>query len=236
MAEQNSPFLQSLIKLSSVDSSIGRIALEKKRLNTELARKKEGLQKLENEHRLKLAELNDRRIKYQKEERILREERDKLTERRKALETLGSFKLQQAAEREIDHAARQISEREEALLSVLQIVEDLEKGLKETEESVKASMEGYRALEAESKEIFSRFEQDQKKLTEERELYAKEVEARHLSVYERVRERNPLDPIAKINSGSCSLCFMAIGPQMTVEIGRGQNLVKCPGCSRILHV
>ncbi|MCC7307843.1 MAG: nucleic acid-binding protein, partial [Acidobacteria bacterium] len=36
--------------------------------------------------------------------------------------------------------------------------------------------------------------------------------------------------------GSCSACFMALRPQMQVEVKKGVQIITCESCSRILFI
>jgi predicted nucleic acid-binding Zn-ribbon protein len=57
-----------------------------------------------------------------------------------------------------------------------------------------------------------------------------------LSVYNRVAAKFPGDPVVVlVNRESCAGCFMKVGPQVQVQISRG-DFVKCPGCGRILRL
>jgi predicted nucleic acid-binding Zn-ribbon protein len=57
-----------------------------------------------------------------------------------------------------------------------------------------------------------------------------------LTNYGRVVAKFPSDPIVDVvNRDSCAGCFMKLGPQVPVQISRG-DVVKCPGCGRILKL
>jgi predicted nucleic acid-binding Zn-ribbon protein len=74
-------------------------------------------------------------------------------------------------------------------------------------------------------------------LQEERKQQALTIgNAQVLTVYNRTVSRFPTDPIVDVvNRDSCAGCFMKVGPQVAVQISRG-DVVKCPGCGRILKL
>ena len=42
--------------------------------------------------------------------------------------------------------------------------------------------------------------------------------------------------VAEARNRSCSACFMALRPQMMAEIRRGEEVITCDNCGRILYV
>ena len=42
--------------------------------------------------------------------------------------------------------------------------------------------------------------------------------------------------VAEARNRSCSACFMALRPQMMAEIRRGEDVITCDNCGRILYV
>ncbi|HBR56941.1 MAG TPA: hypothetical protein DEA22_05655 [Blastocatellia bacterium] len=57
------------------------------------------------------------------------------------------------------------------------------------------------------------------------------------SVYNRLAQRSR-DGIAvsEVVNGSCSACYISLRPQMHVEVKRGDKIVTCENCTRILYV
>ena len=56
------------------------------------------------------------------------------------------------------------------------------------------------------------------------------------SVYNRLAQRSRDGiAVAEVVNGSCSACFMALRPQMLVEVRRGGQIITCESCTRILY-
>ncbi|RIL12118.1 MAG: hypothetical protein DCC75_00990, partial [Proteobacteria bacterium] len=123
MDEAGQKLIQILLRLSKIDTSIARIAAEKREIQTAIAADQALLKKTHTDFTAKSKAFQEEQSRCNKEEKSLKEEREKLVQRRKALASLNNYKLQQAAEREIEHASRQLGIREEALLKVLDQVE-----------------------------------------------------------------------------------------------------------------
>jgi predicted nucleic acid-binding Zn-ribbon protein len=57
------------------------------------------------------------------------------------------------------------------------------------------------------------------------------------AVYNRLAQRSRDGiAVAEVVNGSCSACFMALRPQMLVEVKRGEQIITCESCTRILYV
>lgn len=228
--------LTNLIELSRVDAAIVRIQVEKKRTLQELATRKTALQKNSSERQVFQKTLDEKKARYAREEKSLKEERDKLIARRKTLATLGNYKLQQAAEREIEHASRQLTVREESTLAWLDEIDKLEKQVVSLQSVFDEQSVALQQLEKESEEVFSRLEDQESERSKERANIVSQLRSADLGMYERVRERYPGDAVLAIQSGACSGCFMQVAPQLLVQITRGDSLVRCRGCGRILYI
>jgi hypothetical protein len=67
-----------------------------------------------------------------------------------------------------------------------------------------------------------------------RAIVARATESASLAQYERIKAKFPMGAVAKVSQSTCSGCFMQVGPQVLVLLARGNALVRCPGCGRIL--
>ena len=236
MTQENSSLLKNLIALSKVDIALARITSEKKKIEKDVLSLHGEIQKEEKDRAQKISLHSQKDAGYKKEEKRLRDEQEKLVSRRKALTTLNNYKLQQAAEKEIEHVSRQLSSQEEALLDVLQEVEELAAQIKAHDESLAEQKKKYDKLISEARKSLADLEKRSIEKKSERTLLANSIESKSLVIYERVKERFIMDPLVEVVNNLCKGCNMQIGPQVLVLIGKGDSLVRCPGCARILYV
>lgn len=237
MNDDSKSAASDLIVLGRLDGSLSQVRAEKKKLELEFTKMRESFLAQENDLALKKKHVEEKRTRYGREERLLRDERDKLVGRRKTLETLGSFKLQQAAQREIEHASRQLDVHEDGLIKLIEEIERLDAVVGQSQEQYDKSAGDYKAKAREINEALHRLDEREELLITERVQAVSAVDTSFLKIYERIKDRYPGDPLASISSGNtCSGCFMQIGPQILVQVARGQELIKCPGCGRILHI
>ena len=229
--------LESLVKLSQADGAIERVEREKKQLARELEERKKTVAGENTKYRERLIAFKKLKESIITEEKSIKEENEKLKERRKALNSFSNYKLQQAAQKEIETAGKQVSVREEALLKVMESAEDLEKNVKDYEEVFKSAQDAFNSLFSEAKNKLLAMEDRLFKQLSERNQLVLLIPKDILASYDRVRQRHTENPMVPLkNRNSCSGCYMQIGPQLIVQISKGNSLVKCPGCSRIIYI
>jgi predicted nucleic acid-binding Zn-ribbon protein len=227
--------LAAVVALSKVDIRLARLGLEKKRVEADLIKHREIVKQGETRFLAKKKVADDKRIACDREDKYLKGELDKLVQRRKALTTLNNYKLQEAAEREIDFASHQLSTQEDALLQRMKESEELDAELKDLEAAFVGSKSQLEALELQTAPNLTEIEKLTAEATAERNELAKAVTVAPVLVnYNRIKDRYPTDPVVPlVNKDTCSGCRMKVGPQVMVQISR-QEVVRCPGCSRVL--
>jgi predicted nucleic acid-binding Zn-ribbon protein len=234
---QSPPALPTLIEISKLDVQIALLSAQKKKLEGELAARKQVIVAHETKRNARAKVLAEKKLLCDREEKGTKHERDRINERRAALNTLNNYKLQQAAEREIDFVAKQIGQREDLLLGLMREIETMEKDLVDTESVIKGLQDELSALEKESTEAIQGIDSQLQTLNGERAAQAGILAGQKCLVeYNRIKDRFPSNPIVEVlNRDSCAGCFMKLGPQVGVLVSRG-DVVKCPGCGRMLRL
>jgi predicted nucleic acid-binding Zn-ribbon protein len=229
--------LPILIQLSKLDVQIATLSAQKKKLESDLESRKQVIATHETKRGMREKVLADKKALCAREEKSVKAERDKVNERRTALNTLNNYKLQQAAEREIDYTAKQIGQREDLLLGIMREIDSLEKEVGDMTGVVNGLKDEFTALHKESSETIQALDEQLASLNKERAEQAAHLAGQTvLTVYNRIRDRFPSNPVVEVlNRDSCSGCFMKLGPQVVVQVSR-QDVVKCPGCGRILRL
>lgn len=237
MSESSQNLLSKLIVISKVDASLARINAEHSQLETELADRILAAKALRSDYEARKAELDKQRSGYDREEKRLRDEQQKLVDRRKGLLSFTDYKVAQAAQKEIEHASKQLGLHEEKLLATLDQIDSMASEVNEIEETL-SKMEGdLNTFEEEARGTMETLLGRRDEREQERKELAQGIESRPLTLYEGSLRRFPTDPVVAIGKDYlCQGCFMQVGPQMLLRISRGEELIKCPGCGRILFI
>lgn len=140
-----------------------------------------------------------------------------------------------SAIREADAARKHISQLETQILEKMEMVEQAETTLNEREPEVIK-------LGADMEERFKEFDAQTLQQTHELAHALKERDQlltslpKQLSkLYDRIstRIRDGI-AVAEARNGSCTSCFMALRPQVMSEVRRGNEIITCENCNRIL--
>jgi predicted nucleic acid-binding Zn-ribbon protein len=136
---------------------------------------------------------------------------------------------------DVESLKRRLAAAEERQLNALiesEVAETEAAGLRtELEQAETAAAREHNALH--SQHEFIRARQD--KLQVEREAAVAPVPAADRQLYERLRQTKHGRALAQLADGSCAACGIAPSSQVRQEARRGADLVRCPGCDRILY-
>ena len=89
-------------------------------------------------------------------------------------------------------------------------------------------------MEKESRKKSAGMEENRKKLDRDRQKLKTEINKRSLSIYEKIRQRKPRAIVDAID-GICQGCHMMLPPQTYNILLRGDRMIQCPNCHRIVY-
>ena len=143
----------------------------------------------------------------------------------------------EAAMREADILQKEIARLENEVIEKIGAIEEVEKVLAERAEEIAGleskQAEAFAALESELKANVAEFDRE----TKSREEVFKTLPANLASIYNRMAQRSRDGiAVAEVKNGSCSACFMSLRPQRQLEIKRGDQIITCESCARILYI
>jgi predicted nucleic acid-binding Zn-ribbon protein len=141
----------------------------------------------------------------------------------------------QAVVREMDNMERLNRSREEERLVLLDEWNLQENSLKEVENAWKAVKEELEAKQATLDANLADADRKLHELEKNRSSTGSEVPAPILDRYEFIRRRLEHPVIVSVDSGICTGCHIAIPPQVYIELQRGQQILSCPNCQRLIY-
>lgn len=134
---------------------------------------------------------------------------------------------------EMEQARSGISACETRILEAMEAIEGASEELAAAERASRQAVahleDEARALDAREKEL----EAEISRLREQRDGAAGEIENRLLAQYEKIAARR-WPAVVIVDSELCSGCRVDIPPQTFIELLRGENLITCGHCHRIL--
>src|SRR5688500_9930072 len=141
-----------------------------------------------------------------------------------------------AAIREADAARKQISALETQILEQLETLEQSEAALAERADEV-ATLNSDRdarlkAFDDETGSIGDRLATARKEREEVFANLPKQMSGMYARIKNRIRDGVA---VAEARNRSCTACFMSLRPQVMSEIRRGEEVLTCDNCGRILY-
>jgi len=141
-----------------------------------------------------------------------------------------------AAIREADAARKQISAFETQVLEQMEISEQAEKELAERApevEKLRSEMEaGFKTFDKQAKAQQKLLEQAH----EDRERLTRELPKATSALYKRISSRiRDGVAVAEARNGACTACYMALRPQIMSQVRKGDEVITCDNCNRILY-
>ena len=148
---------------------------------------------------------------------------------------VGNTREYQAVVREMDTMERQNRSREEERLA-LQEERNIQEGNLKDVDSVWGGLKA--ELDVKKASLDQRLADAEGKLAElekKRGVTGSEVPAPVLARYEFIRRRLEHPVIVPVDNGVCEGCHIAIPPQVFIELQRGQQILSCPNCQRLIY-
>lgn len=229
--------LEKLIDLQITDTNIRRL---KTAIETADQRRASLEQEFET-HASSIREIQGRRDKARAEhadfENSIAENKVHLERANRNLKHSQNQKEYETSMREADSFQKQIAAFETQTVEKMTEIEEVEKILEERAEEIN-TLDAKRAaaLKDFDKEI-TLYRKELETETAKRQEVFVTLPANLAAAYNRLtsRSRDGI-AVAAVKNGACSACFMALRPQMQAEVRKGNAILTCENCTRILYV
>jgi hypothetical protein len=140
-----------------------------------------------------------------------------------------------AFQHEIEYCEKEIRRCEDRTLDLMGESEPLERNVKAAETALKQEKAQVETEKQQTRERTAVDQGELDQLTTERRGIASQINPTVLAAYERVRKLRGGVAVAEAVDGRCSKCHMALRLQFFQDLKRGQQIMHCESCSRILY-
>jgi predicted nucleic acid-binding Zn-ribbon protein len=229
--------LSKLIELQKTDTNLRRL---KQALETADERRAEIELEFE-QHAFSIREIQKKRDDLNSNradlEKQIAENKTYLERAERNLKHAQNSKEYETAMRETDALQKQISAFETQIVEAMDEVERVEKELEDRADEINshdakrdAALSEFTAQLAADR---SEFESE----TAHRGGAFATLPDRLAYVYDRLAQRSRDGiAVAEVVNGSCSACFMSLRPQVQVNVKKGDEIITCESCTRILYI
>lgn len=140
----------------------------------------------------------------------------------------------QAVGREISAARKQVGELEEQILALTSRVEEQQAAVEARRSELGPLEEKCKAVQSENTSAIAALQKEIDAATASRDEIVKQLAANLVRRYYQLREQRRGQALAEVRDGSCLGCNMNLPPQLYNTLFRGDELIFCPHCQRIL--
>jgi hypothetical protein len=229
--------LSKLIELQKTDTNLRRL---KQALETADERRAAIEQEFE-QHAFSIREVQKKRDDLHATratlENQIAENKTYLERAERNLKHAQNSKEYETAMRETDTLQKQIAAFETQIVEAMDEAEGVEKELEERSDEINSHDE---KRDAALSEFDASLAADQTEFENEmahREAAFATLPERLATVYNRLAQRSRDGiAVAEVVNGSCSACFMSLRPQVQLEVKKGDEIITCESCTRILYV
>lgn len=227
--------LAQLVELQAIDLEIDQIDQAIKAEQNGLDERISALAKRE----ARINELQEQINALQQEDRTLGGEMaDKMAhvrDRQSKMMQVQTGREQTALLKEIEDAKKSAKENEEKIVSIIASIEQLTAQVTEEKNLLKGEKE---LVGEETKKVRDNIEAINKGKKEKdgrRNDHAVKIKSSTLRKYNTLRQHRKGMAVVNVVDGVCQGCFMSIPPQLFNRLLRGDELLDCPTCQRIIH-
>jgi predicted nucleic acid-binding Zn-ribbon protein len=229
------PDLKLAIRLQDIDNRLAELAREIAALPVHIAEIEKKMQSHERRLEADRAALKANQTERKKCETDIQLQEQKISKLKDQMLQAKTNEQYRAFQNEIDFCQKEIRRFEDRILELMSESEPLEKNVKAAELALNTER---KEVEAEKNAARERTAVDQKSASElqaERAGIVKDMTPAIYQRYEKIRKARRGIGVAEAVEGRCSVCHMALRPQFFQDLKRGDQVMACESCSRILY-
>ncbi len=226
--------IKLLVKLQALDLWLDKAQRLMKELPQQIQDESQALEAAKGRLEAFRQNLKDLELERRGKEKELMELGDKVGEKKGRLFQAKSNEEYSALIKEIESLKERISQLEDEVILLLDRIEEVKAQEEAAKKEVKEKEESLEAAKARFHKKLQELEQTLQERQKEREGLVSRLSKRTHQIYEKVK-KNRGYAVVRAEKYTCLGCHMEIPPQTFVEVKKGEEIIQCPFCSRILH-
>lgn len=227
--------IKQLTELQDIDLRVSALDQQMTAGEAEVDKLKSTLEERQDSIRALKEKIEGTATRRRELESEITDEQGRIKERQSKMMQVQTNREYQSLLKEIEDAKKANKDREDEVVQILEQAEALEKIL---EEQVSIATDEEKNLSGETEkmtEMAADLDSQKVEISKEREKKAKGIQGAILKKYDLLRERRNGRAVVGASNGVCQGCFMSIPPQQYNEVLRGDKMLFCPTCQRILY-
>ena len=226
--------IKLLVKLQALDLWLDKAEKLKKDLPQQIKDETRALDEARKRLETLRETLKDLELERRSKEKEIVDLGDRAGEKKGKLFQAKSNEEYSALVKEIETLKERISQLEDEVILLLDRMEEIKAQEARAQEEVKEKEKALEEAKKRAQEKIQELEETLDARKREREELVARLNKRTYQIYERVK-KNRGYAVVRAEKYTCLGCHMEIPPQLFVEVKKGEKLIQCPFCSRILH-
>jgi len=227
--------LDAIFQLQELDVQIAELEISKVYKPRILKDLREGVDLLEEELAKTKEDLSDVKTKAQSMQLDIDAIKNRLSNSKEKLSKVTSNREYEAVQDEILENEELLALKEEEVLRIFDKEEKLENDMKALEEKYQFTKSDSEKKISQIESELSHVEDNIKVIENKREIFSKPIPKRLMFTYNRIRKGLGNMAIVNVKQRACGGCFQQLTSQTIQDLIRGDEVIFCPSCGRILR-
>ena len=227
--------MRVLIGLQTCDMLITDIRSKKDNCPVKIRELKKGLEEAEKQAEEAGHRLGELKRERRQAEQDVEEMEGRIEKSNGKLSSVKSNKEYRAALKEIEDLKKEKMILEDRILELMEQMDSLEEDCSLKKSELETSRKKFEEDESAILKEIKALDEEIQKLEQQRSSFCQTVDKALLNRYDFLRERKQNIAVSPVVKGVCQTCHMDIPPQLFNEVIRGDDLIRCPNCSRIVY-
>lgn len=228
-------YLEDLIKLSKYDTSISQFEPKIENQKSKLATFVETAEAIKVGINATYLEIDDLKSKRTKNNIHLSELKSKLDSIAKKNKDVTNEKELKALQLEEEIAKEQVSFANEEIDRLDKLTVAKEEKLKELQEKLKTEEEDIKEIKVVVEDSIAEINNERNEVYAKRSELLSQFDNKILTFYEKIKRWAKDTAVVPVKKQACYGCFMKINDKTYAEVLRGEEIVNCLHCGRILY-
>jgi len=227
--------LRLLVELQEIDQKVYELKKDRERLPVLVARAGEVHASAQAEAKSAQAEV-DAAVKEKKAvDSEIQQETARLDKMKQRSSEIKNNKEYYAHLKEIEDCQKKITSLEDRTLELMEKAEKSEALLKEKKEALAVEQVSFEEEKTRIEKTFESGEAMLKELKQKRKAVLPKISKAAAEYYAQALKRYPDSAIVETVGGSCTGCRMMMPPQQYNNVRKGETVITCNNCNRILY-
>ena len=228
--------LKQLIDLSLIDKEIDAFEPQIDEANLQYDALLAAKNSIANEIATLSLEIKDEQVKKQKNELHLSELSDKLESNTKKSGEIKTEREMKSLQLEEEIAKEQVNFANEEIARLEKLIEHKKAKTSDLEAKATEIEDKLVGVKADVDVKLAKIDEDRKVIFVKKEILVGEMNQKGLSFYQKIRRWAKNTTAVPLRNQACMGCYMAISDKVYSDIIKGEEIVTCPHCGRLLYL